>query len=158
MRAQPMHERLQGQDLGDAVAPALLAGRHRDLLPVRHALVGPFAREAQHGALGLHRLHGMRAQLHRLLHHPVHLVARRQRLHQHDAQRRLALERARLAELREHRLAAHRQARLDLAAAAVEQHHHLAIAQAQHAQRMVGERLGERDLAARGQAIRKVES
>ena len=125
---------------------------------MRHALVGTLAGQAQHRALRLHRLHRMRAELHRLLHHPVHLVARRQRLYQHDAQRRLALDRARLAELREHRLAAHCEARLDLAAAAVEQHHRLAVTQAQHAQRMVGERIGERDLAARGQAIRKVES
>jgi len=100
----------------------------------------------------------MHAELHRLLHHPVHLVARSQRLHQHDAQRRLAFDRTRLAEPSEHRLAAHGQARIDLSAAAVEQHHRLAIAQAQHPQRMVGERLGERHLAARGQAIRKVES
>jgi len=131
---------LQGTDLGHAVAPALLAGRHRDLLPVRDALVRAFARQPQHRALGLHGLDRVRAELDRLLHHPVHLVAGRERLHQHDAQGRLALDLVRLAKLCKHRLAAHRETCLDLAAAAVEQHHRLAIAQAQHAQRMVGER------------------
>ncbi len=125
---------------------------------MRLALVGALAHQPQHRALGLHRLDRARPELDRLLHHPVHLVAGGQRLHQNDLQGRFAVHLAPGIYLRPGGLAAHLQRGLGLAALAVEQHDTLAVTQAQHAHGVVGERVGEFELARSGQAARKVKA
>jgi len=138
-------KRLQRAHLRHGVAPTLLAGGNRNLLPVCPPLVGTFAREAQHRALDLYRYHRGHAEFHRLLHDPVHLVTAGERLHQHHLQWRLATDRMPRAKLGKPVFAANDKTRLDLASRTIEQQQRLILAQAQHAQRMVGKRLGKRD-------------
>jgi len=138
--------------------PALLARRHGNLLPVRDPLVGALTREPEHRALGLHGLDRAHPELDRLLHHPVHLVARGQRLHQHHLQGRLAFGVATRPKARRNPAPFDHEGGVRLSAQAIEQHHRLTVAQAQHAHRVVREGLGKLELARVGQATGEVEA
>src|SRR3546814_6339495 len=75
-------------------APALLAGRNDHAAPVRQALAGTLAGELHLAAVRADRDEAGHAQLGRLLQDPVHLLAARDALDQHDAQRRFDVDRA----------------------------------------------------------------
>jgi hypothetical protein len=99
----------------------------------------------RHRCCGEHRVHLGDAELDRLADGEVHALAGGHALDEDDAQRRLALDRA----VAEHvdgyaRALNRRDARGVLAAAAIEQNHFVAAAQAQHAHRVMRGFLGER--------------
>src|SRR5947208_3351839 len=75
----------------DAIAPALLAGSDRDAPPVRNPGDRALALQPHHAFLSEERLDDRHAELDRLLHGEVHLLARRHALHEGDAKRRFAL-------------------------------------------------------------------
>ncbi|MPN60598.1 hypothetical protein SDC9_208327 [bioreactor metagenome] len=114
---------------------------------MRVALVCSLTGQPEHGALGLYRDHARRTQLNRLLHDPVHLVATGQGLYQHHLQWRLALGTTPRSEPGKPLFTADNKRRIDLDTRAIEQHQRVTVVQSQDPQRMVGNRLGQGELA-----------
>ena len=73
-----------GDDVGNAIAPALLARGDDDVAPVREPLVAALARRQRRAARGDERLDRGDAELGRLAHRVVHRVVGRDRLRQRD--------------------------------------------------------------------------
>src|SRR5258708_11947390 len=87
-----MHDR-------NPVAPALLAGGDRDLLPMTLARRGALALGARHPPGGEHRPDLGDAELDRLADGEFHALPGGDALHQHDMERRFALDGAMLPQV-----------------------------------------------------------
>jgi hypothetical protein len=124
-----------------AIATALLAGRDGDLPPVLDA---PVAAQASLRPRGDDRQDRRGPELDRLAHRIVHRVGRQRRDHERGGERRFALDRIVRAD-RHGRAAPPRggDRRAPFASRAVEQRHRVAVAQPQHAQRVVRGGLGQ---------------
>jgi hypothetical protein len=151
---QGFRQRLRRVDGGDAVAPALLAGRDGDLAPVAEFFVRALAAEAHFGALGDERPDRGHAEFHRLLHDPVHAFAARNADREFDRERRLAIRRREVAHCDQRERAAAAGERGGEAAAATVEHFKVGAGlKAQHFQQMVAGAGFERDLRAFGQRL-----
>ena len=137
-------------------AAALHRARHHNPLPMRE-----FAREAFIGGQCLaarraQRHNPLRAQLHRLLHHPIHRLALEQRGKQHQIQRRLIADRLarQNAHLRGAAIAGD-EFRCIIKTVAVKQHQRRADAQPQHRANMTMRRRIQRHHLAHRQRLRR---
>ena len=145
--------------LRNAVAAALLARSDDHLLPVRAPVLGTLAFRPRDRARGEDRLDFGHAELDRLAHRAVHLLAGRHALYQRDAERRLALDGAMLQQVDRYFQPLNRgYARRELAAAAVEQGDVFALAQPQDVDGVMRRVLRERAHASGAQRRIDVEA
>src|SRR5688572_27282016 len=79
--------------LGHAIAPALLAGRDRDRLPVLQLALAQLRIDLDHRAFGQYRQDALHAEFGGLLHDEIHALAARHALQQSDVERRLPFDR-----------------------------------------------------------------
>ena len=148
-QAGGLRQRLRRRDIGHDRAAALFAGRDHDPAPVRQALVGALRIQLHLAAFAGDRQDAGDAELGRLLQDPVHLLAAGDALQQGDAQRRFVVDMSRRCDLRAcFALADGGDARVVVVAIAVEQHAGIADLQAQHAQQVRGDVLGQHDFGA----------
>ncbi|MNT33335.1 hypothetical protein D3C72_1692570 [compost metagenome] len=154
---QPVSQRLRCVHRHQAVTAALLTGGLCNALPMSDPFVQPRPGQLQHAALRGNRADTGRAQLHRLFHHPIHLVARRQALYQRDAPGKLGFTGVEVAQRGEACLAIHLKHGVVLTTLAIEQHDGFAGFQPQHAQRMVrqGVRQGDTGAGNKGNVAEK---
>src|SRR5882672_12202675 len=131
-----MHDR-------NAIAPALLACGDRDLLPVPLPGRRSLAFWARDGGGGQHGLDLGYAELDAFPHAEVHPLAGRYALHQHDAQRRFALDGVMREDIdQDLQPLDRRDAGSEFAPAAVEERDLIASVRAQYMHRMVRAVLG----------------
>ena len=122
----------------DAIAAALLAGGNGDLLPVRMARRRALALGSRHGRGGEQGMDLRDAELDALSHRKIHAFAARDALREHQAKRRLALDRAMREYIDQQFQSLDRgDARRVLAAATVEEGDVIAGVYAQHMHRVM---------------------
>src|SRR4051794_38147369 len=88
MRAQPVGQLADRMDRWHTIAPALLAGRDPEILPMLHAPLRALLRKTHHGAAGFHWKDLRDAQRDGLLDGEVHGVPSTQPLDERDSDRR----------------------------------------------------------------------
>jgi hypothetical protein len=124
---------LRLEHLGDAVAPALLAGGDGDVPPVLVFALALLRIKLHDRALREHRDDARDAELRRLLHDEVHAFAARHSLQQRHVERRLAFDGIVPQDTRARALPGADERGRVLAAAPVEQRERRARVQPQHA-------------------------
>jgi hypothetical protein len=136
---QPRRQRQCRNDLGQARATALFAGAGHHRAPVRQPLFRAGGIQLHLRAFGQQRHDARHAQLGRLLHDQVHLLAARHALGQGQRQRRLVLQSLLRLDPHGHLTLAHREDdRGVVVAVAVEHGERIAGAHAQHARHVFG--------------------
>lgn len=131
------------RDRHQTIASALFGRRNGNLLPMFYTLNGTNPLQAQYTSFGGDRLKRRNAKFDRFLDNPVHFVARRQSLHQCQAQRRLPVYLADRLDSRARIAPQTQQFGLRFAAFSIEKNDTLARTQPENALGVMRKRLGQ---------------
>ena len=157
--AQPLRQIENRAHLRDPIAPALLARRLDDPLPVLCPALGALILEPHLAATRRERLYPCHAELDRFPYGEFHAIAARDYLRQPDRERRFALDGIKGFAAHAHCVAVARTHHGSiLAPRAVEEHDRVAGSEPQHAREVMRGRASERHVASDLQMFRMVNS